>query len=242
METVVRPVACEVAIAIEFNGVGYATLMATPEDLEDLAVGFAIGDRLIDGAADVVDIDCHRTGSGIIVRVTPTPRVAHRVVDRVRHRTGDSACGLCGIETLEQAMRPLPGVSSPWTGSTDAVFAAAAALDRHQPLNRLTRSVHAAARCSAEGDILLVREDVGRHNAFDKLIGAMARAGAGWDGGFALLTSRCSYELVEKAVLSDCPMLATVSAPTELALRRAREAGLTLHVLVRPDALLVAGA
>jgi FdhD protein len=112
------------------------------------------------------------------------------------------------------------------------------ALEKRQPLGAATRAVHAAAACTASGTIRLVREDVGRHNAFDKLIGAMLREGLSWDHGFALLTSRCSYELVEKAALSDCPMLATISAPTALALARARTAGLELRVLTRPDALL----
>jgi len=239
-EPVLRPLAREVAVAIEFNGIGYATLMATPADLEDLACGFAFSERLIDRIDDVLDIDLHEADAGIIVRATLAARVSDRVFERVRHRTTDSACGLCGIENLEQAMRPLPLVEPRWTGTSAVVFAAAAALGEHQPLNRLTRSVHAAARCAADGTILAVREDVGRHNAFDKLIGAMLRDGAGWQGGFALLSSRCSYELVEKAALSNCPMLATVSAPTELALRRAEAAGLALYVVVRPDALLVA--
>lgn len=120
------------------------------------------------------------------------------------------------------------------------MFAALSRLRAHQPLHRRTGAVHAAALCSVDGDIRLCREDVGRHNAFDKLTGAMLREGAAWAGGFALLTSRCSYELVEKAVLAGCPTLVTVSAPTSLALERARDAGLHLVVLARSDALLVA--
>lgn len=211
--------------------------MATPADLLDLAFGFALGERLIDGADDIVDAEVHDVPAGWIVRVTLQARVANRVHDRVRHRTSDSACGLCGVENLEQALRPLPRVSA-WKGESGAVFAAAAALAERQPLGRATRAVHGAARCSLDGAIVAVREDVGRHNAFDKLIGAMLRAGETWDGGFALLSSRCSYELVEKASLSGCPMLATISAPTDLAVNRAREAGLALHVVVRSDALL----
>ena len=122
--------------------------------------------------------------------------------------------------------------------ATAAVFRALAHLGDHQPLNRTTGGVHAAALCDADGAIRLVREDVGRHNAFDKLIGAMMRRCLHWDGGFALLSSRCSYELVEKAVLSGCPMLVTISAPTSLALSRAREAGLDLRVLARSDSVL----
>jgi FdhD protein len=233
-----RAIAVEMPVAIEFNGIGYAVLMATPAELEDLAVGFALAERLIDGAADIVDVESHAAPAGMIVRVTLAAGVSGRIVDRVRHRVSESSCGLCGIENLEQALRPLPAASADWHGEDAAVFRALAALGDAQPLGRETRAVHGAAACSIEGLPWLVREDVGRHNAFDKLIGAMLRRGAGWDGGFALLTSRCSYELVEKAVLSGCPMLATISAPTSLAIDRAAAAGLPLRVLVRGDALL----
>src|SRR3546814_9901492 len=120
-----------------------------------------------------------------------------------------------------------------------ALFAALAALDEHQPLNRATGGVHAAALCSADGAIRLVRENVGRHNGFDKLIGAMVRQGWAWNGGFALLSSRCSYELVEKAALSACPALVTISAPTTLALKRAEHANVRLYVLARSDSMLL---
>jgi FdhD protein len=233
-----RAIASETPIAIEFNGIGYAVLMATPANLADLAYGFALCERLIDRAADVLDLDTHPAENGILLRVTLAQAVADRVVERVRHRVSESSCGLCGIENLEQALRPIPRVSAIWQSDDAAIFRAFAALDDHQPLNRETRAVHGAAACSAQGVPWLVREDVGRHNAFDKLIGAMLRAGRGWDGGFALLTSRCSYELVEKAVLSGCPLLATISAPTTLAMQRAEAAGLPLRVLVRSDALL----
>lgn len=233
-----RAIAEEVPVAIECNGVGYAVLMASPANLLDLGHGFALSERLIDSAADIVDGEVHRLDHGMIVRLTLVPHCAERLFDRVRHRTSDSSCGLCGVENLEQAIRPLPRVSEPWRGSDEAVFAALAALRTRQPLNAATGAVHAAAACSVDGGIRLVREDVGRHNAFDKLIGAMLRERQGWEGGFALLTSRCSYELVEKAVLSGCPMLATISAPTALALDRARAAGLELRVLARDDALL----
>lgn len=241
-EPVVRALSREAVVAIEFNGIGYATLMATPADLEDLARGFALSERLIDRAGDIIDLEVHPVEAGFIVRITLAEHVSGRVFERVRHRTTDSSCGLCGIENIEQAMRPLPRITRRWAGPASAVFAAAAMLDAHQPLNRATGSVHAAARCASDGTILAVREDVGRHNAFDKLIGAMLAEGAEWDGGFALLSSRCSYELVEKAAISGCPMLATISAPTDLAVRRAQEAGLMLHVLVRRDALLAVRA
>jgi FdhD protein len=234
-----RPLASEVPIAIEVNGIGYAVLMASPADLEDLAWGFALAERLIATPDEVVDCLVHEHGDGVLVRLTLVELAAARAVERVRHRVSESSCGLCGIENLEQAIRPLPPVTARFAGEPSAVFAALAALRDHQPLNRATGAVHAAAACGADGSIRLVREDVGRHNAFDKLIGAMLRAGEEWDGGFALLTSRCSYELVEKAALARCPLLATISAPTALAVRRAEEAGVRLALLARPDAVLL---
>ncbi|PVX31015.1 formate dehydrogenase accessory sulfurtransferase FdhD [Sphingomonas pokkalii] len=227
-----RPLVPEVPIAIEINGIGYAVMMATPTDLEDFAYGFIAAERL--GAP--IDLETHVVGQGVILRVTLAD--AGAVVERVRHRTTDSSCGLCGIENLESALRPLPPIASTSAAPATAIFRAAAALRDHQPLNRATGAAHAAALCTSEGRIRLVREDVGRHNAFDKLVGAMARGGLGWDGGFALISARCSFELVEKAVLAGCPLLAAISAPTALAAERARSAGLRLAALVRPDSLL----
>ncbi|MET0241440.1 MAG: formate dehydrogenase accessory sulfurtransferase FdhD [Sphingobium sp.] len=237
---ITRPVATETPIAIEFNGVGYAVMMASPADLEDFVVGFAFSERLIERVEDVLAIDRHRTAQGKIVRVTLAETCMETVLDRARHRISESSCGLCGIENLEQALRPLPAVTALCRASDAALFAALSALNARQPLNAATGAVHAAARCAADGTILDVREDVGRHNAFDKLIGAMRRAGADWDGGFALLSSRCSYELVEKAALANCPMLVTISAPTDLAIDRADSCGLKLAVLARRDSALLA--
>jgi len=239
---VTRAVAVETPIAIEFNGIGYAVMMASPHDLEDFAVGFTLSERLVEGAGDIQAIDAHEASSGIVLRVQLRASNAARVLDRVRHRVSDSSCGLCGIDNLDHALRPLPRVAPSNPIGERAIFAALALLNDHQTLNRATGAVHAAARCSADGTILDVREDVGRHNAFDKLIGAMARSAAGWEGGFALLSSRCSYELVEKAALSACPVLVTISAATDLAIARARSCGVRLVVLARPDAILcVAG-
>ncbi|MDF0541733.1 formate dehydrogenase accessory sulfurtransferase FdhD [Sphingobium sp. H39-3-25] len=233
-----RMVAEEVPLAIEFNGVGYAVLMASPSDIHDLIVGFAHAERLISRASDVIGMDLHHTDEGIVVRVQLVEACAAKVVDRVRHRVADSSCGLCGIENLAQALRPLPPIGNRADVADTAIFRALTALDAAQPHNQATGAMHAAALCSADGALLLVREDVGRHNGFDKLIGAMLRAGQDWDGGFALLSSRCSFELVEKAALAGCPLLVTLSAPTGLAVRRAREAGVGLVVLARHDALL----
>ncbi|MEG3087634.1 formate dehydrogenase accessory sulfurtransferase FdhD [Sphingomonas sp. PB4P5] len=237
-----REIAVERPIAIEFNGIGYAVMMATPADLRDFVTGFALSERLAESATSILDVDVHAAATGEVVRVTLAAACSDRLLERVRHRVSESSCGLCGIENLQQALRPLPRISSVSAADDAAVFRALAGLRAHQPLNRATGAVHAAALCSAQGEVLIVREDVGRHNAFDKLIGAMARDGRGWDGGFALLSSRCSYELVEKAALADCPLLVTISAATDLAIARAREAGVRLIMLARADAMLkVAG-
>jgi FdhD protein len=235
-----RELAVETPVAVEINGLGYAVMMATPDALDDFAYGFCAAERLIEAAADIVAVDSHATARGVILRVTLIAERLERVVARVRHRVSESSCGLCGIENLEQALRPLPVVAAGATVADAALFRALADLRAWQPLNAATGAVHAAAACVADGAIRIVREDVGRHNAFDKLTGAMLRAGMGWEGGFALLSARCSYELVEKAALAGCPLLVTISAPTSLAVARAAEAGVRLVALARADAALEA--
>lgn len=237
-QAVAREWAEETPIALEFNGFGYAVLMATPCDLEDLVAGFLVSERLLRRDDGIVEIAVHHADQGIIARANLPPERAQALFDRVRHRTSDSSCGLCGVENIEQAMRPLPRITTSCGANDAAVFRAHAKLNGHQALNARTGAAHAAALVDVSGSIRLIREDIGRHNAFDKLIGAMRRAGLGWDDGFALLSSRCSFELVEKAVLADCPMLVTISAPTALAITKAQEANLPLRVLVRSDAML----
>lgn len=237
---IVRPLAIERPCAIEINGLGYAVMMATPVDLQDFAWGFCLSERLIDQAEDVEHVDIHEADNGSLIRIGTAPHLRERVADRVRHRVSDSSCGLCGIENLEQALRPLPRLLEQPAPHPEAIFAALAAMRDHQPLNRQTGAVHAAMACTADGTILIAREDVGRHNAFDKLIGAMLRAEEEWDGRFALLSSRCSYELVEKAALAGCGALVTVSAATSLALARATDAGVRLITVARSDSYLAA--
>lgn len=237
-ELVDRPVADETPIAIEFNGLGYAVLMASAADLDDLAYGFASSERIIDSMHDIIDVAAIESAPGRLLRVTLAEARLGRIVERVRHRVSESSCGLCGIENLEQALRPLPRVTARSDISADSIFKALSGLNGLQPLNRATGAVHAAALCRPDGAVVMVREDIGRHNAFDKLIGAMMRQSLGWDGGFTLLSSRCSYELVEKAALANCPRLVTLSAPSALAVARAKEAGVELSVLARHDSFL----
>ena len=234
-----RTVPAETAIAVSFFGIGYAVMMATPADLVDFTVGFARSERLIDRASEVVDVEISEAEGGLLLRIDLADERRPLVFERVRHRIGESSCGLCGIENLEQALRPLPRVPRPAPVAKAAIFSALDRIRGHQPLNAATGAVHAAGFFDAAGMPVAVREDVGRHNAFDKLIGHCLRSGADLSSGFALLTSRCSYELVEKAALAGIGLLVTVSAPTGLAVARAQEAGLTLIALARADAMLV---
>lgn len=233
-----RAIAAECPVAIEYNGLGYAVMMATPADLDDLGIGFTLTERIAASRDDIVDIEAILVERGMLLRITLAPGSFAPMAERVRHRVSDSGCGLCGVENLEQALRPLPVLEARPPARSDAIFRALAAIGEHQPLNRLTGAVHGAAFCDARGEIVMLREDVGRHNALDKLIGGLASGGLPVDHGFFLLTSRCSYELVEKTVIAGCPLLVTVSAPTTLAVDRAKSAGLTLVTLARADAML----
>ena len=238
----VHPLAEEGPVAIELDGVGLSVMMASGHDLEDFGIGYCLSDRAIGSAADVAHIDVAVLPEGHIIRLRSHSPDAEAALAHVRPRTMGSACGLCGQESLERIHAPLPRVPAQSLATPSAIHAAAEALSAHQPMNQTTGAMHAAALVAVDGTIRLVREDVGRHNALDKLIGAMARGGLGWDGGFALLSSRCSFELVEKAALAGCPLLATVSAATTLASARAHAAGLQLVSLVRHDSLIWHGA
>ena len=228
----------EAPVALEFNGLSYAVMMATPADLEDFALGFALTEGLARAPSDLTDIAVTEVENGWIVRAALTGLGIEQLTDRVRARVAESSCGLCGIENLEAVTRPLPKVAPHEPLPEAAIFTALAALREHQPLTRKTGAAHAAAFASPEGQILHAREDVGRHNALDKLIGALAAAGHDPADGFILSTARCSYEIVEKAVRAGATRLVTVSLPTSMAAERAEEAGLSLWSLARDDSVL----
>jgi FdhD protein len=236
----------EAPVALEFNGLSYAVMMATPADLEDFARGFALTEGLAKTPADVTDIAVAEVELGWIVRASLAGLGVEKLTDRVRTRVAESSCGLCGIENLEAVARPLKKVPAHAALSETAIFTALAGLREHQPLTRRTGATHAAAFCDGSGAIHIAREDVGRHNALDKLVGALAAAGEdpGIDisGGFILSTARCSYEIVEKAVRAGATRLVTVSLPTSMAVARAMEAGLSLWSLARDDSVLVVNA
>jgi FdhD protein len=232
----------EAPVALEFNGVAYAVMMATPADLADFATGFALSEGLAGQAGDVTDIAIAEVEFGWIVRAGISGLGAEQLGERVRARVAESSCGLCGIENLEAVARPLPQVASHDPLDPAAIFAALAALKSAQPLNLATGAAHAAAFADPAGAIHCLREDVGRHNALDKLVGAMARERRAFAPGFILSTARCSYEIVEKAVRAGATSLVTVSLPTTMAVTRAKAAGLSLWALARDDSVLLVNA
>jgi FdhD protein len=229
----------EAPVALEFNGLSYAVMMATPADLEDFARGFALTEGLARTPADITDIATAETDKGWIVRSALAGLGIEKLTDRVRSRVAESSCGLCGIENLEAVARPLPKVPAHAALDPQAIFAALGALRDHQPLTRRTGAAHAAAFCDEAGAIRMAREDVGRHNALDKLVGALSATGEDPAAGFILSTARCSYEIVEKAVRAGATRLVTVSLPTSMAVDRAKEAGLTMWSLARDDSVLL---
>jgi len=234
-----RPWVPEAPVALEFNGLSYAVMMATPADLEDFALGFALTEGLAKSPADLSDIGVAEVEKGWIVRAALTGLGIDQLTERVRARVAESSCGLCGIENLEAVAKPLPPVVPHAALDPQAIFRALSELRAHQPLGRATGAAHAAAFASTEGAILHAREDVGRHNAMDKLIGALARAGQDPAQGFLLSSARCSYEIVEKAVRAGATRLATISLPTSMAVARATAAGLSLWCLARDDSVLL---
>jgi FdhD protein len=234
-----RSVPTEAPVSIEVCGLGYAVMMATPSDLEDYAVGFALSEGLAGQAGEIEEIDAEEVEGGWALRIWLPPDRRDAVLERARVRVSESSCGLCGMENIEQVLRPLPKVAARITTNRTAIAGALSSLRDWQPLGRATGAVHAAAFCDPAGTILCVREDVGRHNALDKLIGALTRTGIDPATGFILLSARCSYELIEKTVRAGCPMLVTISAPTSLAVERAIASGLTLVTLARADSALI---
>ena len=233
-----RPLILETPIAIEINGVAYAVMMATPLDLEDFVLGFCLSEGLTKSRDDLLSLDLAEVEGGVIARAQLPSELAAPAMERARSRASESSCGLCGIESLEQVLRPLAPVTAQIEVADGAIFTALEALYSYQKLNAATGSAHAAAFCWPDGSIHLVREDVGRHNALDKLIGALARDGTSVPSGFILLTARCSFELAQKAIIANCPLLVTISAPTSLAVEQAKAHGLRLVSLARPDSFL----
>lgn len=235
-----RSVPLEVPIAFEFGGLAYSVMLSTPDDIEDFATGFALSEGLIDRADQLKLINIAQVDDGIIVRAQLPDDKAEPLRDRLRIRLNEGSCGLCGLQSIKEVLRPLPLCSGAPNVTSAVLLDAIESISDHQRLSRQTGATHAAAFCSTAGEVIAAREDVGRHNALDKLIGHCARTGLDMSKGFILLTARCSYELVEKTVRAGCSLLVTISGPTALAIERATQSGLTLVTLARSDTALVA--
>lgn len=218
----------EVPVALVFNGISHAVMLASPSDLEDFALGFSLAEGILASADELFDIEIEPGCRGIEVQMRIHGLRFAELKARRRTLVGRTGCGLCGIESLEAAERRLMPVRRGAPVGARAVLHAVDALYPHQELHRATRAAHAAAWALPSGEIACLREDVGRHNALDKLIGALSRAGADLTGGFAVVTSRASVEMVQKAASAGIGVLAAVSAPTGMAVDQALHANLTL--------------
>ncbi len=233
-----RAIAVEAPVQIVLGGAPFAVMMATPQDLEDFAAGFVLTEQIAASVADIRGIEVEAVEDGWKLKIALSGERLQAHMARARAMSGRTGCGLCGIEDFSQMPSPRPPLDPPAAIEPAAIRAAIAELEAWQPLNRATRAVHAAAWCGRDGKILLSREDVGRHNALDKAIGALARARVAPDSGFFVITSRCSFEMVAKAAIFGAGTLVSVSAPTSLALERARRFGVRLIAVARADQAL----
>ncbi|WP_343044232.1 formate dehydrogenase accessory sulfurtransferase FdhD [Undibacterium seohonense] len=221
-------VAQEIAVALVFNGIAFAVMMASPTALEDFAYGFAFSEGIIEHVAQIYDVEATESAQGITLDITIAAVCFAGLKDRKRQLAGRTGCGLCGVESLAQAIRQPAPVLSNLTLHATAISSAIAAMREQQILLQATGSSHAAAWCSADGTVQVIREDVGRHNALDKVIGACLRKGIAPSQGFICITSRASYEMVQKTASAGIPVLAAVSGVTSLAIDIAQQAGVSL--------------
>ncbi|MDX6805785.1 formate dehydrogenase accessory sulfurtransferase FdhD [Terrihabitans rhizophilus] len=230
-----RIIPTEVPIAITYGGSTQAVMMATPSDLEDFAVGFTVTEGLIQSTSDIRSLEVIEEDEGVELRMWLAPELADAYSRRRRLLAGPTGCGLCGIESLTEAVRTPPSLSVQVQYQPAEIIAAMASLGPAQALNQQTRATHAAGFWTRSGGLLAVREDVGRHNALDKLAGHVLRTGADASDGIIVLTSRVSVEMVQKAAMMGTPVIAAVSAPTALAVRTAEAAGITLIAVARGE-------
>jgi FdhD protein len=233
-DAISRAIVVETPINILYGGVGFAVMMATPDDLEDFAYGFSFTEGIIARTEEIRAVEIERVADGFKLDIALIGERMSAHLARARALSGRTGCGLCGIDDLAHLPKP-PQVAKQDPIAPAAIKAALQALDSKQALNARTRAAHGAAWCDCDGAIIALREDVGRHNALDKLIGALLRQGAAPRDGFFVITSRCSFEMVAKAAAFGASTLVAVSAPTSLALERAAACGLTLIALARAD-------
>ncbi|WP_137045510.1 formate dehydrogenase accessory sulfurtransferase FdhD [Pseudolabrys sp. FHR47] len=230
-----RVIAEEAAVAFTYNGTSYAVMMATPQDLEEFAVGFSVTEGIVASPGEIEALEIVELEAGIELRMRLAEPRGGAFASRRRYLAGPTGCGLCGIEQLEEAMRPLPAVAGNVSFTPRDIMRATSAIENLQHINRETRSVHGAAFYRPADDSVVLLEDVGRHNALDKLCGAMLHANIDPQSGFAVVTSRLSIEMIQKAATAGIPMMVAVSAPTALAVRAAESCGMTLTAVARAD-------
>ncbi len=234
-----RDIPEETALALVIDGGTEAVMMGSPGDLQDFAYGFALNEGLIASIDEIRSFEVVEAGEGLELRLWLVEARRRDLAERRRFRIGPTGCGLCGVDSIAEALRPLPRVESHVQTSAVRILAAMVALEGLQPLNARVHAVHAAAFLNLDSGALTVREDVGRHNALDKLAGALAQVGVPASRGVILMTSRLSVELVQKAAMMGAPILAAISAPTGQALRTAERAGICVAGIVRRDGLEV---
>jgi FdhD protein len=227
--------AVEMPVALEFNDVSHAVMLATPCDLENFALGFALSEGIVESRAEFSRAEVEVSELGVTVHCEISGHAFLKLKQRRRNMTGRTGCGLCGVESLGQVLREIRAVPDTTTVSASAMRAALKELKTLQPLNRLTGAMHAAAWSSHDGKLQQVCEDVGRHNALDKLIGAMTLRELSFQQGFLLITSRASVEMVQKAATVGIASLVAISAPTSLAVKTAKDAGMMLVAFARGD-------
>jgi len=221
-------IAEETPVAIIYNGIPHVVMMATPQDLEDFALGFSVTEELVGSPADLQSVACVRYSQGIEIQATVAAACEEVIATRTRRLTGRTGCGICGADSVTAVLKQLHRVEDGVSVSQEAIGDAVDALVSHQTLNAAAGAVHAAGWAGLDGAIQAVREDVGRHNALDKLIGALLKRGTDPKTGFVVVTSRASFEMVQKTTVLGAPLMAAVSGPTGLAVRVAQQAGLTL--------------
>ena len=232
-------VAEEVPVALEFNGISHAVMLATPLDLEDFALGFSLSEGILDHPRELYAVEQEPSAIGITLHLEVASAAFARLKERRRSMTGRTGCGLCGTESLSHVARSLPVLPDTATLSRQAIARALSQFCSRQTLQQATGAVHAAAWCSPQGDVMCLREDVGRHNALDKLIGALAGLDVDAATGFIAVTSRASFEMVQKTAMAGVPLLAAVSAPTSFAVTTAQQARMTLVGFARRQDLVV---
>ncbi len=229
----------ETPVAIVYNRIPHVVMMATPADLEDFALGFSLTEELIESADDLRQLEISRYSRGVEIQATVAERCVAVISERTRRLTGRTGCGICGADSVDAVLKRIHPVERDVTISVPAVQRALDSLAANQPLNTASGAVHAAGWAQLDGTLSIIREDVGRHNALDKLVGAATAARVAPSAGFIVVTSRASFEMVQKATVLGAPLLAAISGPTGLAVRVAQQAGLTLVGFARKGRLTV---